>query len=189
MPPGLLAGWPFFQRLNRQLRQIQPDTTLSRFLSLVAGIGLAAFLLLLLITESIVIALLAGLVAAALPLMWLRLKHARRNRQVSDQLPDVLDFLSRVLRAGHSLATGLQMIGEEMPDPVGTEFRTAYGQHSLGQSIDDVLKEMAARIDSTRLCLLRHRGPHPAHRPAATSPRSWTTSAAWSGPASAWSNA
>jgi tight adherence protein B len=60
-----------------------------------------------------------------------------------------LDFLSRILRAGHSLSTGLQMMAEELPQPLANEFRRAYDQHSLGQTMEDCLKDMSTRIEST----------------------------------------
>ena len=54
-----------------------------------------------------------------------------------------------MLKAGHSFSTGLQMMADELPQPLGGEFRRAYDQHSLGLSMEDSLKDMAARIEST----------------------------------------
>jgi tight adherence protein B len=68
---------------------------------------------------------------------------------MANQLPEALDFLSRILRAGHSLSTGLQMMGEELPEPIASEFTRCYHQHSLGQPLENCLKEMSARVDST----------------------------------------
>ncbi len=65
-----------------------------------------------------------------------------------DQLPEALDFLSRILRAGHSLSTGLQMMAEELPQPLSNEFRRCYDQHSLGQSLEEALKDAAIRVDN-----------------------------------------
>jgi tight adherence protein B len=64
------------------------------------------------------------------------------------QLPDALDFLARILQAGHSLATGLQMMAEELPQPLAGEFRRCYDQHCLGQPLEECMKDMAARVDS-----------------------------------------
>jgi tight adherence protein B len=41
------------------------------------------------------------------------------------------------------------MMADELPKPLSTEFRQCYDQHSLGQSLDDALKDTAGRIDST----------------------------------------
>lgn len=90
-----------------------------------------------------------GLAATYLPLAVLNARRNRRQRQLSMQLPEALDFLSRVLRAGHSFSTGLQMLGDELPQPLAAEFRRAYNQHSLGQTLEDCLKDMARRIEST----------------------------------------
>jgi tight adherence protein B len=65
------------------------------------------------------------------------------------QLPEALDFLSRILQAGHSFSTGIQMMSEELPDPLKSEFRRCYEQHSLGQPLEESLKDMAVRIEST----------------------------------------
>src|SRR5947208_2125539 len=76
-------------------------------------------------------------------------KASKRTRLLADQLPEAMDFLSRILRAGHSLTTGLQMMGTELPEPLASEFRKCYDQHSLGQSLDECLKELAERAENT----------------------------------------
>src|SRR5204863_8156518 len=76
-------------------------------------------------------------------------KRGRRQRAIANQLPEALDFLSRVLQAGHSFSTGVQMMSEELLDPLKTEFRRCYDQHSLGQPLEDSLKEMTTRVEST----------------------------------------
>jgi tight adherence protein B len=40
-------------------------------------------------------------------------------------------------------------MGEELPQPIGLEFRRCYDQHSLGQPLEECLKTMASRIEST----------------------------------------
>jgi tight adherence protein B len=97
--------------------------------------------------------MLFGLGGAALggyvPFFILSVKKNRRQKMITMQLPEALDFLSRVMRAGHSFSTGLQMMADELPDPLSSEFRRCYDQHSLGQSLEDSLKDMATRVDST----------------------------------------
>ena len=65
---------------------------------------------------------------------------------MNDQLPEALEFLCRVLRAGHSFATGLQMGADELPDPLASEFRHCYDQHNLGHPLEDALRDMAGRV-------------------------------------------
>jgi tight adherence protein B len=61
-------------------------------------------------------------------------------------LPETLDFLARILRAGHSLTTGFQMASEELPDPLASELRLCYDQHSLGAPLENSMREMADRV-------------------------------------------
>jgi tight adherence protein B len=97
----------------------------------------------------LLISAIAGVVGAYMPVLMLNSKRNRRQRALADELPESLDFLSRVLRAGHSLSTGLQMMGQELPMPLSGEFRQAYDEHSLGLSLEESLKNMTKRIDST----------------------------------------
>jgi tight adherence protein B len=146
---GALSRFSFFDGLKRRLVHAYPETTLTRFLLIVGGIKLASFSVVFLVTDSLIVSTVAAAIGGWVPM--LAVTHRRNNRQrlLADQLPEALDFLSRILRAGHSLSTGLQMMGQELPHPLAAEFARAYDQHSLGMSIEDSLKDTAARIEST----------------------------------------
>lgn len=146
---GSLARMAFFQALYRNLIQAFPNVSLTQFLATAGVLAMVSFLLGTVIFDSVLIGLAAGGGAGYLPFMVLSGKRARRQRTITEQLPEALDFLGRVLRAGHSLSTGFQMIAEELPQPLAGEFRRCYDQHSLGQPMEEALKDMAARIEST----------------------------------------
>jgi tight adherence protein B len=148
LPPGM-ANMKIFQGLNRLLIQAFPEWSLMKFLYVVGGLSITCLLLGWAIAGSVVIGLIASAVGAYLPFFTVSSRRNKRQKKIATQIPDCLDFLSRILRAGHSLTTGLQMMGEELPQPMGTEFRRCYDQHSLGQPLEDCLKTMAARIEST----------------------------------------
>ena len=144
-----LSQKSFFQKVQRQLEVNYPRTKLSRFVMTAASVGVVAFVVTLLLMDNLMISCVTGVVAGYVPFLMLNMKAGKRARVVNDQLPDTLDFLARILRAGHSLSTGLQMMGTELPDPLAAEFRRCYDQHSLGASMEDCLKEMASRVEST----------------------------------------
>ena len=147
--PPLLSRVQFLNTLHRHLEQAFPNTTLVRFLLLSVSVAFFAGAVMLLVTGSPIPGMLAALGAGYVPFFLVSMKRARRLKALCDQLPEALDFLSRALKAGHSLSTGLQMMADELPAPLSTEFRQCYDQHSLGQSLDDALKETAKRIEST----------------------------------------
>lgn len=85
------------------------------------------------------------------PVMWLLFKRKKRIHKFNKQLPEVMELLSRSLRSGHSLGSGLGLIATEMPDPAGTEFRKAYDEQNLGISLEEALEGMTDRMPSMDL--------------------------------------
>jgi tight adherence protein B len=147
--PRALARFAFMRGLQRQLQHAYPDTSVVKFLGVSFGLALVALLVATLLWESMILGLVSGGIGAMAPWMAVSRRRNRRQRQLTEQLPEALDFLQRILRAGHSLSTGLSMMGDELPQPLGGEFRRCYDQHSLGQSLEEALREMSRRIEST----------------------------------------
>ena len=90
-----------------------------------------------------------GIVVAAgiliLPLVAIVVKRNMRMNKFLNQLPDVFELMSQALRAGHSLPNALLLIGQQMSDPVGTEFARVFHEQNLGIKVEDALKDMAKR--------------------------------------------
>lgn len=131
---------------GRRLRRVYPDMALSRFLSLCLGLALLGFMGAYVLLEAVLVAVVAGAVMFVVPFLFVSGRIGKYERTVNDQLPEALEFLCRVLRAGHSLATGLQMGADELPEPLASEFRLCYDQHSLGHPMEDALRAMAGRV-------------------------------------------
>src|SRR5579862_5698204 len=147
--PAFLARKPYIQNLQRKLAHAFPNTTVQKFLTIAAICAVAPALLIGLISQNLTFSFGAFAVGGYLPIFVLNFLCSRRLKNMTKQLPEALDFLSRIMRAGHSLSTGLQMMADELPKPLSAEFRQVYDQHSLGQPLEEALKEMASRIDST----------------------------------------
>jgi len=77
-----------------------------------------------------------GLCAAGLPFFYVSKKRAARIALLEQQLPDALDFLARSMRAGHAFTISLEMVGEEIHEPLGQEFRALFNEQNLGASLD-----------------------------------------------------
>jgi len=137
------------QGIYRQILQAWPDLSLTKFLSFSVGLAVMFAVLSFALVGAPIVSLIAALVGGYIPFLALSRKRNKRQNMMSLQLPDALDFLSRILKAGHSFSTGLQMMATELPKPLGAEFGRAYDQHSLGLSMEDALKDMAVRIEST----------------------------------------
>ncbi len=90
--------------------------------------------------------MLAAAVTAPLPYLYLRFASARRTQQFEEQFPEAVDLVARALRAGHALPTGLGMVADEMPAPVGVEFRKLYDEQNFGLTMADALRNFAGRV-------------------------------------------
>jgi tight adherence protein B len=99
----------------------------------------------------LVFAPLFGLVMFTVPFIWLLNKRRMRLKTFASQLPDALELVARALRAGHSLAAGLHVVGEEMPVPIATEFGRVYEEQNLGISVEDAMKGMCERVPNLDL--------------------------------------
>jgi tight adherence protein B len=86
------------------------------------------------------------LLGAGLPFMVLHVKRNRRLRTFEEQFPEGLDLISRALKAGHAFATGLKMVADEMPEPVGPEFRKTFDEQNFGLPLKDALENLCVRI-------------------------------------------
>jgi tight adherence protein B len=80
------------------------------------------------------------------PFLVLRVKRAKRLRTFEEQFPEGLDLISRALKAGHAFATGLKMVADEMPEPVGPEFRKTFDEQNFGLPMKDALDNLTFRM-------------------------------------------
>jgi tight adherence protein B len=91
-------------------------------------------------------AVVAGIVAAPAPIMVLRSLRTRRLLKFEEQFPETIDLIARALRAGHAFTTGLSMVADEAPEPIGGEFRLLYEQQNFGMPLPDAMRGFATRI-------------------------------------------
>jgi len=80
------------------------------------------------------------------PFLVLKIKRTRRLRAFEEQFPEALDLIARALKAGHAFATGLKMAADELPEPVGPEFRKTFDEQNFGLPMKDALDNLAHRI-------------------------------------------
>jgi len=97
-------------------------------------------------TGGILPGILGGLVGGSLPCFYLLRKRHQRFQQFEQQFPDALDMMTRSIRAGHALSGAIGLVGEEMPDPVGQEFRRVFEEIRLGLDPGEALAGIQRRV-------------------------------------------
>ncbi len=83
---------------------------------------------------------------SAIPFFWLIRRRQNRIKLFLDAMPEAVELISRALRAGHGLASGLHLVAEEMKGPIADEFSRVFEEQNLGIPIEMSLRNMADRI-------------------------------------------
>jgi tight adherence protein B len=100
--------------------------------------------------STLISTMVAGL-TACLPLFYVLHRRNKRLNSFDREFPDAIDMISSAIRSGHAFNRAIQLVGEEAPDPVGTEFKRIFDEYGLGLPIKEALTNLAKRIDSTAL--------------------------------------
>ncbi len=138
-------------RIEALLVQSGSSNTVGQFLAWSLG-SMAVFGLLSLgLTLPAPLRMLVAVLGLCLPWVLLRRARAQRLLRIEQQLPDAADFIARALRAGHSFNNVLQIVGNELPEPLSGEFRIAREEINYGVPMNEALHGMAERIPLTDL--------------------------------------
>lgn len=89
-----------------------------------------------------------------IPTFYLRFKEGRRLARFEKQLPTTIDAMAGALQAGSSLPQSMEMVGREMPDPIGEEFAGLVRELSVGVTMTEAFAGMLDRVRSLDLDML-----------------------------------
>ena len=129
------------ERANLPLRAAE-----ALFFAAVGGVLLGV--LVLAMTRSPIMALVAMLVAVFLPRALLSFRIRKRQKAFVGQLPDMLSLMAGTLRAGYSIGQGFEAVSREIDDPMGRELRRVVTENRLGRPLDEALDSVADRMES-----------------------------------------
>jgi tight adherence protein B len=89
----------------------------------------------------------AGLVLGFfIPYAYASHRRAKRFQRFEEKFPEAIDTLARAVRAGHAFTTALEMIANEISEPVAGEFRQLFEEQKFGLPVRDALINLAERI-------------------------------------------
>jgi tight adherence protein B len=140
------AGSRFSQPIQKLIDRSGMNLTVGALLLMCLCAGVAGYLLVETVSHLTLAALVIGGMCVFAPLWFVNFMAKRRVEKFEEQFPEAIDLLARALRAGHAFTTGLSMVAEEMPDPVGTEFRLAYDRQNFGMPMPEALKSLGERV-------------------------------------------
>ncbi len=134
------------QRLARTGKNIPLGTYIAANLAAgVVGLVVASFLLSFPPLFAFFAAVIAGVGA---PSYYVGSLAKRRSKKFTAQFPEAIDLIVRGLKSGLPVSESIRMVGEELDDPVGTEFKTVTDAQGLGLSLDEAMWDAANRINT-----------------------------------------
>ena len=96
----------------------------------------------------------AGVGAWMAPNFALGFLVGRRLKKFEQQLPVTIDAMAGALQAGSSLIQAMEMVGREMPAPIGEELAVVVREMSVGVPLTDAFTGMLERVASLDLDML-----------------------------------
>lgn len=142
----VLLGVRVTTQFKKIIDQAASEITVMRLVLFSLTAGVLAFLAVIMISPSFLLAGLFAIIATALPTLHIYMKRQKRLNKFLQLLPDALDLMSRGLSAGHAFTEALQMVSSEMPEPIASEFRKTYEEQNLGLSLKLALENLVERV-------------------------------------------
>jgi len=97
--------------------------------------------------ENQILGLVSAVAGFVFPIFALSFVGKKRRKKAVSQLPEALDVIVRSLSAGHPVPVALNLVGREMPDPIGSEFGIAADEIGFGAGVATAIQRMSERID------------------------------------------
>jgi tight adherence protein B len=106
------------------------------------------FILLYISTGSLLQALVMGIFGASAPILFMKMKNAKTQALIENQLPGAIEYIARSLNAGHSLNAAIQAAVIDSPMPIAAQLKITCDQLNIGMPIRDVMHNLIYRIDT-----------------------------------------
>ena len=88
----------------------------------------------------------ALVIGAFLPYSFVSYRRQKRFEKFEELFPEAIDTLARAVRAGHAFTTALEMISNEVAEPLASEFRKLYEEQKFGMPVRDALMNLTERV-------------------------------------------
>ncbi|AGK55954.1 type II secretion system F domain-containing protein [Bacillus sp. 1NLA3E] len=111
---------------------------------LLAGIGLGGTAAIL--NMPLFIITVSAILATFLPHFYVKRKIAQRLARCTTQLPQALGTMATSMKSGYSFLQSMQVIAQEVPDPIGTEFKKTLREINLGVPLEEAFENLQTRL-------------------------------------------
>jgi len=142
----LIRQIPGSLELSRLIKQAGQKWQVNVVLMASAAMALLGWWIASLAISSFGLSIIIGLAIGAAPYIYLYVTREIRFARFDATLPEAVDLMARGLRAGHAVTAVLEMVGNEVADPVGTEFRAMHEEQALGLPLREAMINLVDRM-------------------------------------------
>jgi tight adherence protein B len=136
------------EALIMRLHRTGKNWSVTQYLYVSLGLALLIAVLVFLKTGAAMLALGVGLViGGGLPHMVVGYFIGQRHNLFTTKFPDAIELLVRGLRSGLPVTETLGVVAQEVPGPVGEEFKLVTERIKIGKTMEDALQETADRLN------------------------------------------
>ena len=132
--------------LQKMLAQGNVDVRAGNFLLLCAVSAVLLAAIAVIAGGNLLFGWAGALLGFFLPYAFASHKRTKRFAKFEEKFPEAIDTLARAVRAGHAFTTALEMIANEVSEPVAGEFRQLYEEQKFGLPVRDALLKLADRV-------------------------------------------
>lgn len=138
---------PRREEMEKRLRRTGKSWTVSQYMMASMALFVGVTGLLLLVRSPFLLAGLVGLAAAlGLPYFVVGSIIKKRVAKFNARFPDAIDLLVRGLRSGLPVTETFQIVSQEVPGPVGEEFKGVIERIRIGNTMEAALQESAEML-------------------------------------------
>ncbi|MCI0354414.1 MAG: type II secretion system F family protein [Acidobacteria bacterium] len=134
------------QRLQHFLQQANMQVRAGKFLMISVALGLFFGVLGLELSNRADLAFIFFVLGGALPYFYASYLRTKRFHRFEEMFPEAIELLGRAIRAGHAFTTAIELIGNELGEPVAGEFRKMFEEQKFGLPVRDALLNLAERV-------------------------------------------
>jgi tight adherence protein B len=132
--------------IQESLLQAGMKMRAGNFLAVCAACGAGAGLAALIWAKNPAIAWAALVIGAFIPYSIVSYQRQKRFEKIEELFPEAIDTVARAVRAGHAFTTALEMISNEVAEPLAGEFRQLYEEQKFGMPVRDALMNLTERV-------------------------------------------
>lgn len=116
-------------------------------LIMLSGVSAVVFAgIVLFLGQAPVFAAMGAILGSFLPYSYVSYRRTKRFKKFEEIFPEAIDTLARAVRAGHAFTTAVEMISDEVAEPISSEFRMLFEEQKFGLPVRDALMNLTERV-------------------------------------------